>query len=296
MNLDKMLRTDFSREARHKQETLDELLKTLENGNRAEHEHERVSMLMKKRKIAGVLVASLTLLLSMTTFAYGGEILRVIKEITVGNHAKFVVAEQTSTLAIPTGLEGKLFDENGNVLTAFPEDDSPIYTESGEKIDHLTNKIWADESGEHVELAIVTETEAQRNDEKVFTSTSSKEEARQYTMFDFKTPSYLPAGYEQITYKMFNGEDGQPSPECKYLTVEYKNTDGDMIYCQMRYMDDETAFVASAGSDIDKMNINGYEAAISEAGVDIEIDGIMYMFMNGTIGHDEFVKIASSLQ
>lgn len=300
MDLEKMLLTDFSHEARRKRETLNDLLATLEKGKQTEQQRERSRIIMNKRKVISIFAASLTLVLSTTTFAYGEDIFRVLREITVGSHAKFIVTEeqQSTPRPIPAELQGKLFDENGNMLTTFPEADISFYTKSGEKISHLTNKTWTDENGnEHVEVAVVTEADAQQNDEKTFISTSSKERARQYTMFDFKIPGYLPEGYNQVTYKMLKNEEGQPYPNSKYLFAEFKNAVGDVISCQMRYMDEETTFeLSGVGKDMESMTINGHEAAASETSIYIEIDSIMYMFANKTIEGDEFVKIASSLR
>lgn len=298
MDLEKLLRTDFSSEARHKQETLSGLLETIENGSQVQ-QHERMYKVMKKRKTAGILAACLVVLLSITALAFGGDIFRIVKQVTVGDHAKFnviEVMEQNRLIPIPAELAGKLFDENGTVLTVYPNDNSTMYTESGEKVEKIDYMVWTDENGDHEEYTIVTEANAQQIEDEMFTIAASKEDARQYTMFDFKTPAYIPEGYNQITYKMFNDENGQPVLDSKYLTVEYVNADGDMIYCQLRYMDEETAFEGSMGDDVDKMYINGYEAAVSKSDISVEIDGIMYMFINNTIGRDELIKIASSIQ
>ncbi|MEL7658448.1 MAG: hypothetical protein AAGU75_21360, partial [Bacillota bacterium] len=131
MDLEKMLLTDFSHEAQRKRETLNDLLATLEKGKHTEQQLERSRIIMNKRKVISIFAASLTLVLSTTTFAYGEDIFRVIREITVGSHAKFIVTEeqQSTPRPIPAELQGKLFDENGN---------------------------------EHVEVAIVTEADAQQ--------------------------------------------------------------------------------------------------------------------------------------
>lgn len=255
MDLEKLLRTDFSNEAHHKQETLNGLLETIENGSQVQ-QHERMYKVMKKRKTAGILAACLVVLLSVTALAFGGDIFRSAKVITVGEYARYNLMGRTQRLPITSEQAGKSVDKK----------------------------------------SIVPKTNAQQIEDGRYTIIESKEDVRQYTMFDFKTPSYIPDGYELVTYIMFNSKNGQPYTNSKYLGVEYKNENGDVIYCQLRYMDEETAFEMSAGSNAGKVNINGYEAVLSDENIAIEIDSILYMFDNGIIGRDELIKIATSLQ
>jgi hypothetical protein len=62
-------------------------------------------------------------------------------------------------------------------------------------------------------------------------------------------------------------------------------------------MNEETAYEADIG-DVEEIEVNGNKGVLGESNLDVEIDGVMYMFMASAseISNDQLIKMAESIQ
>lgn len=255
---------------------------------------------MKKLFVKPAFIAAVmtVLVMGFAMTSYGQGLYRVIKEVFVGQHAKYIVVEQTGPrdLTIPDEFKGKLYDKDGNVLEQFPEN-GKIYNQNGEEV-ILSGVAWKDENGDIVtkfEALTREEYDEQLNNE--MTTMTNPEEAKPYLAFDFSLPGYMPEGYKFDRIQLFNDENGKPVENCEYAYVYFSNGDhAKDIYLQLRLMNEETAYEAGIG-DVEEIEINGNKGVISEGNMDIEIDGVMYMFSARASGIDneQLIKMVESI-
>lgn len=90
-NLKTLLKTDFSSEAEMKDQTLEKLIKELENPLKADRAKENLKMKKKHKKAISVVAASLAICLigGLSTTAFGQEIFESVKKVTLGNGASY---------------------------------------------------------------------------------------------------------------------------------------------------------------------------------------------------------------
>jgi hypothetical protein len=85
-----------------------------------------------------------------------------------------------------------------------------------------------------------------------------------------------------------------------YLNIYYTNADKtQQIYMQVRKMNEETGFTASAGPDMRYITINGRKGVVDSNNVHVEIDGVMYMILAGRsngVTQQDVMKMAQSLK
>ncbi|MDX9871555.1 MAG: DUF4367 domain-containing protein [Clostridia bacterium] len=298
--IEELLKTDFSRESDSQEKILNQILNKLEN-SRNIIEDKKESLPMKKIFVKPIFTAAMVVVLitGFVTTSFGQDLWRIIKEISVGKHAKYTVIERTGTpdLTIPEELKGKLYDKSGNVLAYFPENGA-IYNQRGEEV-LISVVVYENEDG-----SVVTKIEALSKEEQAARETSQMttltdpESAKPYLAFDFSLPAYLPEGYAFDRIQLFNDENGQPVENCEYASVYFSNGDqAKDIYLQLRLMNEETAYEADIGN-VDEVEINGHKGIIGESNLDIEIDGVMYMFMAGASGinNEQLFKMAESIR
>ncbi|GHU51476.1 hypothetical protein AGMMS49975_04990 [Clostridia bacterium] len=120
---------------------------------------------------------------------------------------------------------------------------------------------------------------------------------KKYFITEALLPSYLPSGYAFDAIEYFGDPTKSDDPNVnKFMNLHYKNGD-DEIIVMVRYMDESTAFEFVSNGDVTKIDINGNEAVQTANKLDIEINGVMYMlYGNDSVGADELVKIAQSLE
>ena len=145
--------------------------------------------------------------------------------------------------------------------------------------------------------------EAAREQEKgIVTYFDTIDDVKPYLAFNPLIPTFLPTGFALDRISLFNNENDRPLPlgSNMYLNVFYTNVDKtQQIYMQIRYMDAESAFIATGSYDMRYISINGHEGVIDGKNVSIEIDGIMYMIMADSavdLVQDDVIRMASSLR
>jgi len=118
-------------------------------------------------------------------------------------------------------------------------------------------------------------------------------DAQIYLAFDLSIPTYIPAGYTFDSVELFTDENGQIDGQ--YASVYFTNGEK-YIYLQARLMNEETGFTADLGG-LQATQINGYDALIDGASLNVDIDGVVYMFSanSADVGSDELVKMVESL-
>lgn len=307
--------TDFSRDSENREEIKMKLMRKLEEQEERNRDMNNAETKNGRRRLrpATAVAAALAATLAFSAIIYGGDIIKIIKEYSVGEHAKFVVTERVDgmKIALPEELRGVLFDADGNELENYPEE-GEMFLASGERAMILaSNEAKVSEDGKVSSslLIAVPESEAKEAEQRLreekedtaMTFFDSVEDAGPYLAFDFLMPAALPEGFAVSRVYMFNDDKGQlpPKEDCKYLSYEMLNADGsEYIYVQYRLMDSETAFVGSASDEMRDITVNGYPGVIDGLNLDVEIDGVMYMFMAGktTLTEKELIAMAESLR
>lgn len=279
---------DFSIESTHQEENLERLKTKL-----LDVEKERGITMNKKIKKPIAVVAAATAIMCFSVAVYGQDLIRIIKTVTLGNHAQYEVIEDLKDfVTLPENLVGQIFDKKGNALSVYPADTEALYNADGQEV-----IIYYDSDTE--KAAILTMKEYEELQNYKMTDFYDMEEGRGYFICETFMPTYLPEGYffEKISFYAGSKEEISADQGAnKYMSVYYSNGKEE-IYSQVRFMDEETGFGSSATKDIQKIEINGHEAVIDGNNLDIQIGDVMYMFMaNENLSQDELIKIAESLK
>lgn len=300
--LEELLKTDFSREGSSREKTLDQLLLKIKEQKSSVAKKENFTMkraFIKPAFIAAVIAVSV---LGLAMTSYGQDVYQAIKEILVGDHARYIVTEQSDKDSaqayvpqLPDELKGKLYDREGNLLDWLPEN-GEIYNQNGEK---LILESVEDNGGN--KLAALTREEydaLQKSKSEQYSEVTNLEEAKSYLSFDFSLPAYLPEGYAFDRIRLYNDESGKPIKNCDYADVHFTNGDPSKdIYLQLRLMNEDTAYEADIGN-VKEIEINGNKGIIGEGSIDVEIGGVMYMIAAHASGIDDeqLIKIAESIK
>ena len=278
---------DFSAESVNREKNLETLKeKLLHNA-----EKERENNMKKNSKKTIVLVAAVAAVLCLSMAVYGQDLVRIIKTITLGDHANYHVVEDylPEEAPVPEAIAGQIFDEDGNVLTMLSRNDDAIYNADGQKV-----KIHSDGN----EMWVMSDEEYKAEMKARSAEFTDMQEGMSYFICDVAMPTYLPEGYEfdRIGYfassvaELIATEDAN-----KYMNVYY--SDGvNEIYEQIRFMDASTAYDSGVNPNAQVIQINGYDAIVCNGDLDIQIGDVMYMFFGmGNVSDDELIKIAESL-
>lgn len=248
---------------------------------------------MNKIKKTGIIAASLLIvstLVSQTTFAQEA-VNKIIKSISLG-HVTMIQddANDPEEVEVPESLKGEVFDKSGNLIEKFTKDNTKdgIYDKYGKQITEFTMN-----DGSVTKIKSVKDDNS-RSENTVYVTDSSKLD--EYTCFKVKLPSYLPEGYAFDRAEFYKDNDGNVK-DSKYAQLYFKNQKtGKEISMQERFACDETKTVGNA-ENIEKININGAEAILSNArNIDWEADGTIYFLSGKNIGKDEAIKIAESVK
>jgi len=265
--IEKCRNIDFSNESTNQEKNLVQLKRKLNEINQ-----EREIVMNKKLRKPLVFAAAAFMLLCFFMVAYGRDIVRIIK-VKLGEHVEYEVAEGMGDAASlpPEEIEKmKVPLKNEGVLR------KPAPIQAG--------------------------TQGTPNFHNVeFVKFRDVKEGQSYFVCDTLTPAYLPKGYEfdRIEFYVKSVEEIKLKANegaNKYMSVYYSDGKNE-IYSQVRYMDEETAFVGSGANSIKTLTIDGHDAVLTGNGLSVLIGDVMYMFhANDQLNVDELVKIAESLQ
>ncbi len=242
------------------------------------------------KKSIAVLGTAAVLAVATGVAASEGYIDKILKTISIG-HSTIMQMDPNAPHSLPKELTGKLFDKDGNKLTAISEDDlSNIYDKDGNLLsqEQLT-KLFNEALGDKVSL-----TEKKAPDEA---SWNTVDEAQDIAKFDIKCPQYLPEGFSLERAYTYKDSDGSISGY--YMTLEYRDQEGKTFSVYERLLNDETAFEMSTDSNIEEMTINGRKTVIIDdksANFETEDNVSVMIAAKGNVSKDELIKIAESIK
>ena len=287
--INKCKNIDFSKESTNKERNLEELKTKLIMMNK-----ERDFRMKKRIRKPALIAVAAIVILSFSMVVYGQEIVNMIRNITLGNHAEFVVAGQDA-VPLPEELIGQLFDAEGNVLNYFPD----------------TRELF-DADGVHVGITfdgdnlVIMSVEELMERYSVVTCSSAfetldfydVEEGRAHFITDVLMPAYLPEGYEfeKVSFFVSSLEELAEYGANKYMTVHINDGEHELRW-QVRFMDETSGFVASATQYAREIQINGHDAVVDMGMLNVLIGDVMYMFFaNENVDVDGLIRIAESLR
>lgn len=255
-------------------------------------EKERETIMKKTWRKPVAAAAVLCLMLSGSLALYGEEFFRIIKEATLGAHASYaMVDDQRQVIPVPEELKGKIFDAEGKAIENL-KNQQAIYNAQGEKV------VFEEIDGVLTMLTPEEHQQYRQGQEKEQYQFDDFEEAAGYFITDVALPSYLPAGFVFDRAEFYgNPKDAEAvaAGGSKYMGVYFTNGTEE-LYSQIRYMDEETAFSSSSEAELEKIDIQGYEAVVHGNSVDIQIGDVMYMFFGqGKVSAEDLIKMAESL-
>ena len=256
-----------------------------------EQNEEREFNTMKKsttKRIA--VIAACVAAVSVTTAFATGLVGNIIKSVSTG-HNTFHQVDSNAEFAVMDELQGKIFDENGNALATMNRNTiDNIYDQDGNKItpEMYANMIEEATGG----LVAVSDGEVDTVNYKYYDTVN---EAQKNTVFDIKTPEYVPDGYELTSIYAYTDSDGNASGE--YLNLLYTDSEGNEIKFFERVINENTAFEAGTDGKLDVLAVNGRTTVImNESSLYFETEDLVSVGINGNIGVDELIKIAESVK
>lgn len=245
-----------------------------------------------KNKKTGGMVIGIAAAVAVATgvAAADGNFDGIINTFTTG-HNIFVQTDPNAVHVLPEELQGKLFDAQGNPVTALKERDGlgKVYDKEGKL---LTEKEIVEIFDDAFDGA-VDFTEESQADKVIY---STLEEAQKAADFNIKYPDYLPEGYSFDCAHNYKGKSGKTSG--LYMTLEFKNTKGDVIYIYERLLNEETAFKMSSSGTMEEMTVNGRKTVVENgknASFETEDNvSVMISAKNG-VSKKELIKIVESI-
>ncbi|MDP4147220.1 MAG: DUF4367 domain-containing protein, partial [Bacillota bacterium] len=177
--------------------------------------------------------------------------------------------------------KGKLFDKDGRAVTVLSKN-------SGKRDDANGEELLGFADGN-----IVT---ASQMKERVLVVKDANSLSK-YTCFNVDMPSYLPKGYKFDRAELYKDKDGNISN--KYINLYFINDKtGKYIYMQQRFADDSTKYELATDGKVEKVKINGVDAALSDGrSINWETKGVSYSLSGkGEISKNDLIKIAESIK
>ncbi len=250
----------------------------------------KISKTEKKglKKKALIIGAAAVFAVATGVMAADGNIGGIIKTITLGNNI-FVQTDPEAAHPLPEELYGRLYDKQGNIVTAVTEDGlDSLYDENGKHID-------SDRLMEIFEDALGDEADFYEEDEADKVTWSSLEEAQAAADFDIKQPGYMPEGFAFESAHAYKDKEGSLSG--LYVNLDYSDGNGNVITVMERLLNEETAFKISTDGEMEEVLINGINAVILNGrNINFETqDNISVSIHGGNIARDELIKIAESI-
>lgn len=120
-----------------------------------------------------------------------------------------------------------------------------------------------------------------------------------YTCFKINMPSCLPEGYEFDKANVYKKSSEVTPSNSKYVDLYFVNKkNGKSIFMQERFEDQTTKYVAGTEGTVEKVNINGADAALSDGkNLDWEAGGVLYgISSHNNISKSELIKFAESFK
>ena len=276
---------DFSEENANKEKNLEELKTKLITINR-----ERDVRMNKRIKKPALIAVAAVIVLSLSMVVYGQDIVNAIRNITLGNHAEFIVAGQDEASPLPEELIGQLFDAEGNVLNYFPD--------CGRLFDAGGVQVGIDLGSEGLTIAPIEELIARRTNEFQFLTFYDAEEGTAHFITDVLMPAYMPEGYEfeKVSFFVSSLEELAEYGANKYMTVHFSDGEHELSW-QVRFMDETSGFITGGTQYMREIQINGYDAIADINTLKVLIGDVMYMFFaSGNVDVDGLIRIAESLR
>jgi hypothetical protein len=273
-NLDDLLNnTDFSQNSTNKAAIKAMLLNKLKYKERKNYSR---GAYMKKNRIRPYAVAAaitVTVLIAACSAFYAEDIKNVIQQFTVGQYATYVS-----------------YDNSGDIVRSSTGEAQVRLNNAGDEFSvAFTGAVFTYEAEIEQEKGLVTYFE-------------TIDDVKPYLAFNPLMSVYLPIGFTLDRISLYNDENGLPLPlgSNMYLNVYYTDVEKTkQIYVQLRLMNEQNAFVASAGNDMRHISINGHDGVVESNNVHVEIDGVMYMILAGRaegVTQDDVIRMAKSLQ
>lgn len=204
--------------------------------------------------------ACIIVILSMSISVFGQDFVRYMRTVMLGNHAAFVTAgEELCREEIEARQEELQELIDAGVVVVYGEFEEPQwlkFTDAREGLSHFIT--------------------------------------------DAMLPTYLPEGFyfKHIFYfaeSMEEFEEFKDQGVNMYMGVVFSNGTEE-IRMQIRYMTEDTGFVASASEHVRTIEINGHEAVVDLNSLNLLIGDVMYMFFGiNSLEVDELIKMAESL-
>ena len=144
------------------------------------------------------------------------------------------------------------------------------------------------------EIEIVTQYNWVEPDWLTFTDAA---EGKSHFITDVALPTYAPEGFEfkHVFYFVETLEQLQEYGANMFMGVAFSNGT-DEIRMQIRYMTEDTGFVASASEDMRTIDINGHMAVVDGDNVSLLIGDVLYMFFGlGNVDNEALIRMAQSL-
>jgi hypothetical protein len=274
-NLEDMLgNTDFSRSG-NKDAMKNRLLLMLEENNSA-----KGMIIMKQLRFKTI--AAVVLLLGIPMAFYGRDMIRIIRQFTVGEHATFTIIDDG-------GREPERIDAEQRLEWA----KAHVAANPG----HILG--WIEENGDRTFVSAAGVMTVKAADE-IYTYFNTVDDAKPYLAFSPLMPGILPDGFALDRIGIVNVENGRLDPNSsKYLSVFFVDAGKSQeIYMQIKLMDEETAFGSSHNSlEMRSITVNGYEGVVDGKSIHVEIDGIMYMIRASgeDVTQEDVIRMAESL-
>lgn len=259
------------------------LLNTIKNEEQKKYSNEKI---MKKFRFKPMyLAAAAVVAVGISIAACGEDMTRIIQQFTVGRYATFVGGDDIGGARLTAEQEQAL-------LTA-------VETSEGVTVVELPDgSVLAVRSVPAV-FSYEAEIEREKNTVTYFDTIN---DVKPYLAFNPLMPVSLPSGFAIDRICLFNDENGRPIALGSNMYLEVYYTDvgkTQQIYMQLRLMNEETAFWASAGRDMRHITVNGHKGVVDGKNVHVEINGVMYMILAGVwadgVTQDDVIRIAESL-
>ena len=254
--INKFKNTDFSSESRNKAKNLEALQAKLPTINQEREIYMRENKVRVRKPI--VIAACFVLILSMSAVVFGQDIVNYFRTITLGEHAAFTM-----------GYE--LTNEEIQAL----QEETQAMIDAGE-------------------IVVVTANEWEEPEWLSFTNAA---EGKAHFITDVMLPTYAPDGFE-FKHVFFFAETLEELSQYganMFMGVVFSNGT-DEIRMQIRYMTEDTGFVASASPDMRTVEINGHEAVVDSTTVNLLVGDVLYMFFGmGIVDDAALIRMAESL-
>lgn len=255
--------TDFSKRS-NKEAVYNKILKNYEKSGNM-----KKSNILKKGVVAAVLMVIGTGAFVMQNSDAHKVFADVLNKVSLG-HVTIIQDDISDE-------DSKVYDKNGNVVSKdVVEKGGIFYTKNGDSI-----KVQSKDEDNDADMLIVNDAN----------------KINDYTCFEVKLPSYLPKGYRFKQAEFTKDEKGNVK-DSKYAELTFINeTSGEEFYMQERLDCEETKFETGTDGKVEKIKINGVDAALSDDhNVDWIKDGRIHSLMGKKLSRDEVIKVAESIK